>query len=255
MNKRERVTAAFRGREVDHVPVCMWQHVGPEYWGDDDRFAAVQAKFLHDTDVDFMKLSGDKYFGWPAPALAGIEKAEDLYRVRPLGAYDGYLTVELRDSRFGLLRRLETDVRAEPLSASCVLREDFSALLPDAETRRRVFCEYRLEVDGQVISRGTTLFAKPKHPDLPGVKYMAEVTERADDFDINLTADGFSYYTELDFHEWDAVFSDNYFDITRPEGVTVSVSRRFLPAGVTCDEVRAALTIRSVRDSYSPRED
>ncbi|MBR6029774.1 MAG: glycoside hydrolase family 2 protein [Clostridia bacterium] len=197
-----------------------------------------------------------------APRMASCFEREELSPLLSwyvhndtLEAYDGYLTVELRDSRFGLLRRLETDVRAEPLSASCVLREDFSALLPDAETRRRVFCEYRLEVDGQVISRGTTLFAKPKHLDLPGVKYMAEVTERADDFDINLTADGFSYYTELDFHEWDAVFSDNYFDITRPEGVTVSVPRRFLPAGVTCDEVRAALTIRSVRDSYSPRED
>ncbi len=85
MNKRERVTAAFKGLETDHVPVCMWQHVPPELWNDDDKFAAFQAKFLHDTDVDFMKLSGDKYFGWPAPALAGIEKAEDLYRVRPLG--------------------------------------------------------------------------------------------------------------------------------------------------------------------------
>ena len=62
-NKWERVTAAFKGLETDHVPVCMWQHVPPDYWGDDDRFAQVQAKFLKDTDVDFMKLSGDKYFG------------------------------------------------------------------------------------------------------------------------------------------------------------------------------------------------
>ena len=85
MNKRERVTAAFKGQETDHVPVCMWQHVGPEYWGDDDKFAAVQAKFLRDTDVDFMKLSGDKYFGWPSPVLKGIEKADELYNLEPLG--------------------------------------------------------------------------------------------------------------------------------------------------------------------------
>ena len=52
MNKRERVTAAFRGQEVDHVPVSMWQHVPPEYWGNDDKFAEVQARFLEDTDVD-----------------------------------------------------------------------------------------------------------------------------------------------------------------------------------------------------------
>ncbi len=85
MNKRERVTAAFRGLGTDHVPICMWQHVPPEYWGNDDKFAEVQARFLHDTDVDFMKLSGDKYFGWPSPVLKDIEKAEDLFRIRSLG--------------------------------------------------------------------------------------------------------------------------------------------------------------------------
>ncbi len=86
MNKRERVIAAFKGQETDHVPVCMWKHVPKEYWADDDRFAACQVDSFHNTDVDFMKLSGDRYFPWPAPALEKIEKAEDLFRIEPLGA-------------------------------------------------------------------------------------------------------------------------------------------------------------------------
>ena len=86
MNKRERVIAAFHGKEVDHVPVCMWKHVPPELWDDDDKFAQCQADFVKATDVDFAKLSADKYFGWPAPVLDGIEKAEDLYKIVPLGA-------------------------------------------------------------------------------------------------------------------------------------------------------------------------
>ena len=85
MNKRERVIAAFRGQEVDHVPVCMWQHVAERFWSDDDAFAAEQARFFRSTDVDFMKLSGDKYFGWPSPVLEGITKAEDLYKIEPVG--------------------------------------------------------------------------------------------------------------------------------------------------------------------------
>ena len=84
MNKRERVIAAFHGQETDHVPVCMWQHVPESFWNDDDRFAAEQARFFRSTDVDFMKLSGDKYFGWPSPVLNGISKAEDLYKIEPL---------------------------------------------------------------------------------------------------------------------------------------------------------------------------
>ena len=99
MNKRERVTAAFRGQETDRVPVCMWKHVPPEYWANDDKFAEYQAKFLRDTDVDFMKLSGDKYFGWPAPILKGLEKAEDLYRIRPLGANHPYIRGQIERTK------------------------------------------------------------------------------------------------------------------------------------------------------------
>ena len=35
MNKRERVIAAFQGKETDHVPVCMWKHVPAELWDDE----------------------------------------------------------------------------------------------------------------------------------------------------------------------------------------------------------------------------
>jgi len=85
VNRRERVTAAFKGAEVDHVPVCMWKHVPSEYWSDDDRFAECQINAYRNTDVDFVKLSGDKYFSWPAPVLDGIAKADDLFRMEPLG--------------------------------------------------------------------------------------------------------------------------------------------------------------------------
>lgn len=85
MTKRERVLAAFQGKEVDHVPVSMWKHVPSELWGDDNQFAEYQVKFAKDTDVDFIKLSADKYFCWPAPILDGIINAEDLYKIEPLG--------------------------------------------------------------------------------------------------------------------------------------------------------------------------
>lgn len=99
MNKRERVTAAFQGKETDHVPVCMWQHVPPSFWGDDDRFAEEQARFFRSTDVDFMKLSGDKYFGWPSPALRDIAKADDLYKVEPLGPKHPFIRGQIQRTK------------------------------------------------------------------------------------------------------------------------------------------------------------
>jgi len=99
MDKRERVAAAFRGLPVDHVPVSMWKHVPPEYWQDDDRFAECQARFYQATDVDFMKLSGDKYFGWPSPALSTIENAQNLYQVRPLGPDHPYIRGQIERTK------------------------------------------------------------------------------------------------------------------------------------------------------------
>ncbi len=99
MNRRERVTAAFKGLETDHVPVCMWKHVPPAYWADDDRFAEYQAGFFRQTGVDFMKLSGDKYFGWPSPALKDIESADGLYNVKPLGPNHPYIRGQIERTR------------------------------------------------------------------------------------------------------------------------------------------------------------
>ena len=99
MDKRERVLAAFQGKETDHVPVCMWQHVPSSFWEDDDRFAAEQARFYRNTDVDFMKLSGDKYFGWPSPLLKGISRAEELYSLSPLGPDHPFIRGQIERTR------------------------------------------------------------------------------------------------------------------------------------------------------------
>ena len=85
MNKRERVIAAFQGKETDHVPVCMWKHVPKELWADDEQFVACQLNSYKNTNVDFVKLSADKYFGWPAAVLDGITSADALYHIEPLG--------------------------------------------------------------------------------------------------------------------------------------------------------------------------
>ena len=99
MNKRERVTAAFKGLETDHVAVSMWKHVPSEFWGDDDRFAREQARFPHSTDVDFMKLSGDKFFGWPAPVLKDIENASSLLWMKPLGPNHPYIRGQIERTK------------------------------------------------------------------------------------------------------------------------------------------------------------
>ncbi|MBQ8954014.1 MAG: hypothetical protein IJ048_07845 [Clostridia bacterium] len=99
MTKRERVIAAFQGKEVDHVPVCMWKHVPPEYWNDEDAFVEHQVASFRSTGVDFMKLSGDRYFGWPSPLLENLTRAEDLYKLEPLGPNHPYIRGQIRRTK------------------------------------------------------------------------------------------------------------------------------------------------------------
>lgn len=85
MNKIERVKHAFRGEPVDHVPVCLWKHVPPSEW-ETEKFIRAQIDFYRETDVDFIKLSADGYFGWPAEGLKEIQTAKELYDLKPFGA-------------------------------------------------------------------------------------------------------------------------------------------------------------------------
>ncbi len=76
------------------------------------------------------------------------------------------------------------------------------------------------------------------------------VKEEEKQFAVTITADGFAQYIELDFEAWDAVFSDNYFDLTGKEGKTVKVEKAELPLGISAEEVQKQLRIKSVADSY-----
>ena len=49
--------------------------------------------------MDFMKLSGDKYFGWPSPILGDIEKAKDLMKITPLGPDHPYIRGQIERTK------------------------------------------------------------------------------------------------------------------------------------------------------------
>ncbi len=165
------------------------------------------------------------------------------------------LEVDLLDIDFGLLRHEEAEVSIEALTAKPVLELDFEPLLADPAVRARAFARYRLTEEGREVSRGTTLFVRPKHFAFPKVAYTWSVAEKPDTFEITLGATGFSHYTELDLRDADTVFSDNYFDITDPAGAKITVRKADLPQGATPQWLRDQLVVRGVRDSYQLEEE
>ena len=160
------------------------------------------------------------------------------------------LRVRLIDRDFHTLYETETEITAAAFEVKNVLPMDFAPFLAEAGMKKRAVAEYRLIEDGCVVSRGTTLFVKPKYFDFKTPEYRISVAEKADVFCIHADADTYVSYAELSLDGYDVVLEDNFFDITSEEGVDITVDKKEFPNQVTAEEVAAALHIRSVADSF-----
>ena len=160
------------------------------------------------------------------------------------------LRVRLIDRDFHTLYETETEITAAAFEVKNVLPMDFAPFLAEAGMKKRAVAEYSLIEDGCIVSRGTTLFVKPKYFDFKTPEYRVSVTEKADGFCIHAEADTYVSSAELSLEEYDVVLEDNFFDITSEEGVDITVDKKEFPNQVTAEEVAAALHIRSVADSF-----
>lgn len=160
------------------------------------------------------------------------------------------LRVRLIDRDFHTLFETEREITAAAFEVKNVLPMDFAPFLAEAGMKKRAVAEYSLIEDGCIVSRGTTLFVKPKYFDFKTPEYRISVAEKADVFCIHADADTYVSYAELSLDGYDVVLEDNFFDITSEEGVDITVDKKEFPNQVTTEEVAAALHIRSVADSF-----
>jgi len=99
MNKREWVTRALLGKEVDRVPVGFWFHFLPDkqLTAGYDEPALIEKnleghrKFRDEFHPDFVKLMTDGLFYRPGSTYPPLRTARDLATVRPLGRNHPYL--------------------------------------------------------------------------------------------------------------------------------------------------------------------
>lgn len=107
MNKRERVYAALHNQETDYVPGCFWRHYTiPMKKGQD--IVEAHMEFYRETDVDFIKISSDGYFGWPEPTVKNVQHAEELYKM-------GHITLDhpFISDQIERVRRILKEVNGE----------------------------------------------------------------------------------------------------------------------------------------------
>ncbi len=114
MNKRERVTAALHGQEVDRAPVSFWGHDFLREWSAEG-LAAAMLESVHTFDYDYLKVNprasyyteawGCRYRPMHDPTRGPevehwvLREASDLETIRPVDAQHGSLGEQLEALR------------------------------------------------------------------------------------------------------------------------------------------------------------
>lgn len=121
-----------------------------------------------------------------------------------------------------------------------------------AEARESQILMAVLRMPGEPDSPSTLLFASPKSLDLAEPRFHASI-EAADAgaFRVTVTSPVPALYVWLDVAGADADYSENFFDLqpSRPKTVLVRPHHKSSLA-----EIRSALRVRSLQDTYSPGE-
>jgi beta-mannosidase len=117
----------------------------------------------------------------------------------------------------------EKNLRAMALADTLVGSYDFSAFVTD-ENKRRVVFVAEMWQDGKLVSQSVTPFVANKHLELrrPGLKVQSHVEGKT--LCVDVTAHSLARFVELSIDGTDAVFSDNYFDVSAGTTVTVTTS-------------------------------
>lgn len=138
-------------------------------------------------------------------------------------------------------------VRVEPMGVAAVKDLDFSRFLDDDTRRDLVFVAELWQDDRRLVVQ-TAFFVPTKYLALVDPHIRAQVALKDGLLAVELSARSLARLVEIGLAGADLVFSDNYFDLPARQTVTVTAP---LPAGWDLARAEAALTIRSVYDTYS----
>ncbi len=224
----------YRGRCMGSIywqfndcwPVCSWSSV--DYYG--------RWKALH--------YAAKRFY---APVL--LSAHEDGTRVtfslsneqrRP---FDGTLTYSVIDSALNVIFKDNFPISMPELTAKDVFTADLSSVLKGHEDE--YVLAWSVNDGAGAHSEGTLLFTKPKAFRFKKPNVTATISGTGTDYTVTVSSDAYVRSLELDFEGIDAIFEDNYFDITErtPRRIHLTTS-----SVTNVDALRRELTLRSVYD-------
>lgn len=231
---------------VEHMRRARGRCMGSAYWQVNDSNPVISW-----SSIDYFgRLKGLHYYAkrFYAPILLSTDDTvpkKPVLNISNETLNEEKLTVScrLRNNKAEVLAEFSDAATVPAVTAQNVLAPDLSEYLQSVSDKRTKYLEYTLEKNGKVISRGTTLFVRPKNFEFKPAGVTFTVSENADSFEITLTAENYAKSVCLSFRDYDCVFSDNWFDIHGNEPVTVSVAKSEGLEKLTADKIKEQLEI------------
>ncbi len=159
--------------------------------------------------------------------------------------------LSIKDMELNVLEQIPYSGIVPPLSSVTLLEMDCQEILHKYE-KRSIFAVAEVQLPDGSVSREVEVFVPYKHLQIEQAQIVNEITEQKEYFEINLSADHFAAFVELDFIGVDAIFSDNYFFITSRDAIKIQVWKKNIYHGTITNvkELQEKLTIRSLVDTF-----
>ena len=128
-------------------------------------------------------------------------------------AFDGAISVAVKNNKFEVLASYRTEVSVSALSAKdVVLPTEISEILD--KNVNELFLEYTLEKDGEILERDGKIYAKPSEYRFEDPEITVKVREENGAFYLDITASHFAKNIMIEWENAEVTPEDNFFDIT-----------------------------------------
>lgn len=160
------------------------------------------------------------------------------------------VVMTLKRMDFTILKQDTFEATVPALTALKLGEIDYTKLIAGIEDR--VFVEAVFTDEDGNQSTETEIFVRFKHLSLEKADILVKVTEEQEEYVLEVTSKRLACFVELDFEDADAIFSDNYFNLTNENPKVIRLAKADIRGSQFTDakDLEQRLRIRSIRDTY-----
>ena len=218
----------------DNWPVASWSSV--DYFGRYKALHYMASRF-------YAPLAGSiRKDGYSMEAWAENETLDP-------GHCAVYMAVKKMD--FSVVDEFHVEVEVPALSAVKITEKDYRDLITSMEKDVFVECRFVFTQHGKtIVSTETEILVPFKYLHLQIPNVQVKLKQGDEKYRLEVTSDTFTPFLNIDFRNCDVVLSDNFFSISGPEPVNVTIAKDKIKASENFKVLEDDLIFETIRTTY-----